>query len=133
MTVKTIPLLINGQDKTTATKFDVINPKTSEPAFQAYGATAKEAKVAVDAAAAAFPAWSRTKPIERRALLFKAAQLVEERIAEVTELQILETCVDSGFAKEYQGQMSAGLLRECGSQVSASLQGTLPEPDEEGT
>jgi delta 1-pyrroline-5-carboxylate dehydrogenase len=38
-----------------------------------------EAKLAVDAAAKAFPAWSQTTPAERARLFFKAAEIVKRR------------------------------------------------------
>lgn len=131
MTVKVIPLLINGEEVTSDVTFDVVNPGSGKTVFKANGADAKLAKAAVDAAAKAFPAWSRTKPNERRALLFKAAHLLEERLEEVTKLQMDETSVDKGFAGGFQGAVSTGMLRECGSRTS-SIEGSIPEPDEEG-
>lgn len=131
MAVKVIPLLINGEEITSDVTFDVVNPGSGETVFKANGANAKLAKAAVDAAAKAFPAWSRTKPNERRALLFKAAQLMEERLDEMTKLQMDETSVDKGFAGGFQGAVSTGMLRECGSRTS-SIEGSIPEPDEEG-
>jgi acyl-CoA reductase-like NAD-dependent aldehyde dehydrogenase len=132
MTIRTIPLLINGEDITTSTKFDIINPSSGKPAFQAYGSDAKFATAAVEAASKAFPKWSRTKPNERRDLFFKAAKLLEERADEVTKIQDQETSVDKGFAGGFQVAVSIGMLRECGSRVS-TIEGSIPEPDEEGT
>jgi acyl-CoA reductase-like NAD-dependent aldehyde dehydrogenase len=132
MTLKTIPLLINGEEVTSDITFDVVNPGSGQVVFKAYGATSKQAIAAVEAAEKAFPAWSRTKPNERRALFFKAAKVLEERIDEVVKIQADETSVDKGFAGDFQGNVSVGLLRECGSRVS-SIEGSIPEPDEEGT
>jgi len=132
MTLSVVPLLINGEEVTTEITFDVVNPASRETVFKASGAGPKEAKAAVDAAAKAFPAWSRTKPNDRRALLLKAAQLLEERLGEVTEIQAQETAVDKGFAGGFQGQVSVGMLRECASRTS-SIEGAVPEPDEEGS
>jgi acyl-CoA reductase-like NAD-dependent aldehyde dehydrogenase len=132
MTIQTIPLLINGEEVTTGTTFDVVNPSTGETVFTAYGASAADAKAAVDAAAKAFPSWSKTKPNERRALFLKAAQLMRERVAEVTQLQVDETSVDKGFAGGFQGGVSVGMLEECGARTS-SIEGAVPETDEAGT
>jgi acyl-CoA reductase-like NAD-dependent aldehyde dehydrogenase len=132
MTINTVPLLIGGEDVTSSTKFDIINPSTGKVSFQAYGSDAKAATAAVDAAAKAFPKWSRTKPNERRDLFFKAAKLLEERAEEVTKIQLEETAVDKGFAGGFQIAVSVGMLRECGSRVS-TIEGSIPEPDEEGT
>ena len=131
MTVPTIPLFINGEEVTTSTTFDVLNPRTGEAVFKAHGATPADANAAVDAATKAFPGWSKTKPNERRALFFRAAQLLRERVAQVTKLQIEETAADERFAGVFQGALSAGLLEECGSRTS-SIEGAVPEPDEAG-
>jgi acyl-CoA reductase-like NAD-dependent aldehyde dehydrogenase len=130
--MKTVPLLINGEEVTSDITFDVVNPGSGETVFKAYGANPKLAIAAIEAAEKAFPAWSRTKPNERRALFFKAAQLLEERQEEVTKIQMDETSVDKGFAGGFQTAVSIGMLRECGSRVS-TIEGSIPEPDEEGT
>ena len=131
MTLNVVPLLINGEEVTSDTTFDVVNPASGETVFKASGANAKLANQAVDAAQKAFPAWSRTKPNERRALFFKAAQLLEERRDEVTKLQMQEISADKTFAGGFQFALSIGMLRECGSRTS-SIEGSIPEPDEEG-
>jgi len=127
----TVPLLINGEDLTSSTTFDIVNPRSFNTEFKAYGADAALAKKAVDAAAAAFPAWSKTKPLVKRDLFFKAAQLLQDRADEVTRIQDQETGVDKGFAEGFQIMVSVGMLRECGARVS-TIEGSIPEPDEEG-
>src|SRR2546423_3383002 len=127
----TVTLLINGEDLTSSTTFDSINPGSLNTAFKAYGADVALAKKAVDAAAAAFPAWSKTKPLVKRDLFFKAAQLLQDRADEVTRIQDQETSVDKGFAGGFQIMVSVGMLRECGARVS-TIEGSIHEPDEEG-
>jgi acyl-CoA reductase-like NAD-dependent aldehyde dehydrogenase len=131
MTLKVVPLLINGEEVSSDTTFNVVNPASGEVVFKANGADPKLAKVAVDAAQKAFPTWSRTKPNDRRALFFKAAQLLEERQDEVINIQMKETSADKIFAGGFQVALSIGLLRECGSRTS-SIEGSIPEPDEKG-
>jgi len=131
MTTKVIPLLINGEEIPSDITFDVVNPASGEVVFRANGANSKLTEAAVDAAQNAFPAWSRTKPNHRRALFFKAAQLLDERQDEVVKIQMDETSVDPGFAGGFQVAMSIGMLQECGSRTS-SIEGAIPEPDEEG-
>jgi acyl-CoA reductase-like NAD-dependent aldehyde dehydrogenase len=131
MTINTIPLLINGEELTTDITFDVVNPGSGEVVFKAYGASRKHAVAAIEAAEKAFPSWSKTKPNERRKLFFKAAELLQQRQDEVTKIQMEETSVGKGFAGDFQGNVSVGLLRECGSRVS-TIEGSIPEPDEEG-
>ena len=131
MVFKVVPLLIDGEEVSTDITFDVVNPGTGETVFKANGATAEHATLAVEAAQKAFPAWSRTKPNARRELFFKAAKLLEERQDEVTKMQMDETSVDKGFAGGFQLAVSVGMLQECGSRTS-SIEGSIPEPDEEG-
>lgn len=131
MTLKIVPLLINGEDISSDITFEVVNPTSGDVVFKANGADPKFAKAAVDAAQNAFPTWSRTKPNHRRALFFKAAQLLEERQDEVTKIQMEETSASNPFAGRFQVALSAGLLRECGSRTS-SIEGSIPELDEEG-
>jgi len=131
MTLNVVPLLINNEEVSSDIAFDIINPDTGEAVFKANGATAELAKKAVDAAQAAFPTWSRTKPLERRKLFLKAAQLLRERGDEVTKIQQQETSVDAGFAGGFQLNVSVGMLEECAARVS-TIEGSVPEPDEEG-
>jgi acyl-CoA reductase-like NAD-dependent aldehyde dehydrogenase len=126
-----VPFLINGEEVTSKTVFDVVNPGSGETVFQAYGADAAAAKAAIDAAQKAFPAWSRTKPNDRRRLFFRAAQLLEERKDEIVKIQAQETSADPGFAGGFQVNVSAGMLQECGARVS-TIEGSVPEPDETG-
>ena len=74
-----VDLLINNADAKAAggATFDRLNPMTGEVASRAAAASAEDAVRAVDAAAAAFPAWSEMAPAARRALLNKAADLLE--------------------------------------------------------
>lgn len=48
--------------------------------YKVYGAQVEDAMTAVDAAHKAFPAWSVTPAIERRAIFQKAAALTRERM-----------------------------------------------------
>jgi acyl-CoA reductase-like NAD-dependent aldehyde dehydrogenase len=131
MTPNVVPLLINDEEVYSDTTFDVVNPASGETVFKASGANAELAKQAVDAAQKAFPTWSRTKPNERRALFFKAAQLLEERQDEARKLLIQETSADKSIAGGFQLALSTGMLRECGSRTS-SIEGAIPETDDQG-
>ena len=71
-------LIANAEAKAAGgATFDRLNPMTGEVASRAAASGAEDAKRAVDAAAAAFPAWSEMAPAGRRALLNKAADLLE--------------------------------------------------------
>ena len=72
--------------------YDVVNPATEEVVGQAPEASVAQVEAAAAAAAAdAFPAWSRTKPEERAALLNKAADLLRDRMDELIPLVQAET------------------------------------------
>ena len=58
--------------------YAIVNPATEEVVGHAPDATAADAEAAAEAAAAAFPAWSRTTPEHRAELLSKAADLLED-------------------------------------------------------
>ncbi|MBA3783815.1 MAG: aldehyde dehydrogenase family protein, partial [Nocardioides sp.] len=69
----------------TATRtFEVRNPATTEVIAQVPNATSADAVAAVDAAAAAFPAWAATAPRVRAEILRRAYELIvadTERLA----------------------------------------------------
>ena len=71
--------------------YDIVNPATEAVVGQAPEASTAQVEAAAAAAAVAFPAWSRTKPEERAALLNKAADLLRERMDELIPLVQAET------------------------------------------
>ncbi len=71
--------------------YDVVNPATEGIVGQAPEASVSQVEDAAAAAADAFPAWSRTKPEERAALLNRAADLLRERMDELIPLVQAET------------------------------------------
>lgn len=85
---------INGQfmDAQSGVTFDAINPATEEVTMAVARGDAKDVAKAVAAAKAAFEGgeWSRATPAFRRKVLFKAADLIEARSAEIVRLQTLE-------------------------------------------
>jgi aminomuconate-semialdehyde/2-hydroxymuconate-6-semialdehyde dehydrogenase len=72
--------------------FDVINPATEDTVAVAARGDAADIELAVKAAREAFDGgeWSRAKPSFRRKVLFKAADLIEARSAEMVRRQTLE-------------------------------------------
>lgn len=83
-----LPQFINGQwVVSTATEWlDVPNPATGEILAHVPLAGAQEVNAAVEAAAAAFPAWRRTPPEDRIQPLFKLKQLLEEHIDDISRI-----------------------------------------------
>jgi acyl-CoA reductase-like NAD-dependent aldehyde dehydrogenase len=71
--------------------YEIVNPATETVVGVAPEASVAQVEAAAAAAADAFPAWSRTKPEERAALLNKAADLLRERMDELIPLVQAET------------------------------------------
>src|SRR3990167_6073464 len=80
-----VPHYINGKwvDSKATDWQDVINPATGEPIAKVPLSGASEVGAAVEAAAAAYPAWRRTPPEDRIQPLFKLKQLLEDHLYEL--------------------------------------------------
>ncbi|MGA7919867.1 MAG: CoA-acylating methylmalonate-semialdehyde dehydrogenase [Candidatus Acidiferrales bacterium] len=65
---------------------DIVNPATGERLARSPLAGKAEVNAAVDAAAAAYPAWRRTPPEDRIQYLFKLKQILEENIEELAQI-----------------------------------------------
>jgi vanillin dehydrogenase len=118
-TMKHVSLLI-GERTVAATDnrtFERRDPFTGEVATTAAAASIADAKVALDAAAAAFPAWSATGPNERRMLLLKAADLIDARGAEFSSLMTAE-CGAIGPWGHFNAHFAASLLREAAAMTT---------------
>ena len=71
--------------------YAVVNPATEQVVGEAPEASVEQVEHAAEAAAAAFPAWSRTKPEHRAELLNRAADLLRDRLDELVPLVQAET------------------------------------------
>jgi malonate-semialdehyde dehydrogenase (acetylating) / methylmalonate-semialdehyde dehydrogenase len=69
---------------------EIINPATGERLARVPMAGAEEAGRAVDAAAAAFPAWRRTPAPDRIQYLFRLKQKLEEHFEEIARITTME-------------------------------------------
>jgi len=108
----TYRLTIGGESvEGAAGTYDIVNPATEEVAGRAPEASVEQANAAVEAAAAAFPAWSRTSPQERAALLNRAADLIEEHRKEIIPVLQAETGATARTVKTMQFFPATGRLR----------------------
>jgi acyl-CoA reductase-like NAD-dependent aldehyde dehydrogenase len=82
--------------------YDIVNPATEGVVGTAPEASRAQVEAAAAAAADAFPAWSRTKPEERAALLNKAADLLRDRMEELIPLVQAETGATQRVASTMQ-------------------------------
>jgi acyl-CoA reductase-like NAD-dependent aldehyde dehydrogenase len=87
-------LLINGEWLETSRSFDTINPATGDVLTQIADATKDDVDCAVRAARAAFDdesgKWRKMSASERGRLLWKIADLLEQHIDEISELETLD-------------------------------------------
>ncbi len=92
-TGKPAPWLVDGrwEAPTGATSVTVTNPATNQPVGRIAYAGAPQTAAAVDAAAAAFPAWADTAPGQRAAVLQRASEILASRAGEIGELLSAET------------------------------------------
>src|SRR5262245_39235827 len=85
---------------------DVFDPSTGARTRQVPFATSAEVDAAVRAAAAAFPAWSRTPPVVRARVLFRFRELAEAR-ADV--LARLITAEHGKILSDARGELARGM------------------------
>ena len=72
------PNFVAGEWRSSSSGTPVFNPSTGEVIAECPAGGADEVNAAVDAAAAAFPAWRDTPVVERARVMFRYRQLVEE-------------------------------------------------------
>ncbi|RDI62666.1 acyl-CoA reductase-like NAD-dependent aldehyde dehydrogenase [Microvirga subterranea] len=127
-----INLLIDHRDvaATGGATFERRDPITGEVASRASAATPADARSAADAAAAAFPAWSKLGPNARRAVLLKAADLLEGRAGEFVNLMAAEIGATAGWA-QFNVKLAAGMLREAAS-LTTQITGEIIPSDKPG-
>jgi vanillin dehydrogenase len=114
-----VDLMINNADAKAAAgaTFDRLNPMTGEVASRAAASSAEDARRAVDAAAAAFPAWSEMAPAARRALLNEAADLIEAAGAKFAPVMGAETGSTAMWAG-FNCFLASGMVREAAAMTT---------------
>jgi acyl-CoA reductase-like NAD-dependent aldehyde dehydrogenase len=120
-------LLIGGRwvDAGDGRTYDKIGAYTGEPVSRVAAAGRADAAAAVEAAHAAFPAWAAAAPAERRAVLSRAADLLEQRAPEIAATVTAETGATFGWGMFNCG-LAAGMLREAGAQAGALIGEVIP-------
>ena len=83
-----VPHFIDGQwvESQAREWSEIINPATGESLGKVPQSDAAEVTKAIDAAAAAYPAWRRTPPEDRIQPLFKLKQLLEQHVDDISRL-----------------------------------------------
>ncbi|KAL5001666.1 aldehyde dehydrogenase domain-containing protein [Aspergillus recurvatus] len=126
-----IPLIINGKEELASSTFDVTSPYTNKPCWAAASASPLDAIRAVEAAEAAFPAWSQTKPTVRRDILLRAADILDSRLEKYAEFMRTEMGADVGASQFFVVPLAIRMLREVASRIT-SICGSVPVVEEEG-
>jgi len=106
-------LLIGGEEVPAADgrTTEDLNPHTGHVLAEVAAASPADVTRAVDAAHAAFPAWSDASPTQRRRILSRAGDLLEERAADAAALMAGETGGALGWSMFNVG-LAAAMLRE---------------------
>ena len=106
------------------------DPMTGKVATRAAAATLADVDKVVAAASAAFQSWSQTGPGLRRALLLKAADMMEHRTDDFIKLMLEETGATAPWAG-FNVHLAAGILREAAS-LTTQIAGEVIPSDKPG-
>ncbi|TCM67345.1 vanillin dehydrogenase [Acinetobacter calcoaceticus] len=122
-----VQLLINGQSRPASSgkTFKRISPLDGSVAAIVASASLDDVDHAIESAHRAFAEWSTLAPTERRARLLKAADLMEQRTAQFTQVGIQET----GSTAAWYGfnvQLGANMLREAAAMTTQITGQLLP-------
>ena len=128
----TVPLLINGKELTTSTTFEVTSPLTNKVIWSASSASTKDATLAADSAATAFPSWSDTKPAFRRDILLKTADIFSSRGSELAEYMDVETGAIPSVSSGFNIPSTVEILKDVAGRIATSCVGALPVPAQDG-
>ena len=125
--MKHVSLMIGERELNAADgrTFDRIDPFTGNVATRAAAASVADAIAAADAAAAAFPAWAAMGPGARRTLLLKAADLLDAKGAEFSELMTAEMRRDRPWG-HFNCHFAASLMREAAAMTTQVAGEVIP-------
>lgn len=103
--------LINGQwvDGDGGATIAMFNPTTGQELSKIQAGNAVDVKRAVDAAAAAFPAWSRSNPYERQAVLLEMARRLKARLMDYAMMETLDNGKPISESSRFDIPATAGI------------------------
>jgi acyl-CoA reductase-like NAD-dependent aldehyde dehydrogenase len=107
------------------------DPYTGETVAVVAAGVADDARKAIEAATAAFPAWSASAPAQRQAVFLRAADILESRSDEVVSLLARETGCTFGFGM-FQMGFVPGLFRQAAAAPYQPIGEIIPS-DNPGT
>ena len=114
--VKVYKYLVDGEWRSAGGDrvFDVYRPYDRALYARVPAGGRDEARLAVAAAARAFPGWAQTTPAERGKIFFKAAEIVKRRRKEIADILALETGSTISFATFQQDLVAATIEQAVG-------------------
>lgn len=120
-----IPLIINGESVRVPKPFESKHPRTNEISSHIHGATAEHIDLAIKGAREAFLTWSKVPSIQRRDILLKAANLVEERYDSVLGPAYAKDTSVTNIVLATDKGLGVNLLRNT-AMVATETKGELP-------
>ena len=105
----------NGSATRSADTYTVVNPATEQAVIDVHLASVAETDALIERAHAAFPAWKAVAPGERARLLRRFAQVVDDHVEELAELEVRNAGHTWGNAT-----WEAGNVRDCLNYYSAA-------------
>jgi hypothetical protein len=126
-----VPSLIGGQDEFASSTFAVKAPSTGEVCWEASSVSEQDARRVADIAQAAFSTWATTKPRVRQAILFRAADLMEERADELVSCMCTEMGADSGTIRQLIVGLATTMMRDIACRI-LDVCGTVPQSEAGG-
>ncbi|KAI1827794.1 aldehyde dehydrogenase [Xylaria intraflava] len=131
MTPYTIPFLINGEERIPRDTFEVRSPATGQVLHLCSLATESDAADAINAAAAAGPAWRDATSSTRRDIIIRAADIMDQRRPELERYLMDETGQPKHWA-DFNLDVTIDMIRDAAGRVS-TLGGYVPRPADPGT
>lgn len=125
------PLIIDGQERPSANSktFEVYTPQSGQLVGTAAAATSQDCRDAIDAAARAQKSWEKTRPVERRDIFLKAADILSsepwmklmqeantQEVAFAPAWSVLDSTIPSSYIR-----VQAGLVDQLKGQVYPSV------------
>ncbi|MDQ5879440.1 MAG: hypothetical protein QG638_2176, partial [Pseudomonadota bacterium] len=107
-----IPMIIDGESIATKATLGIINPATSKVFAEVAAGTAAHVDLAVAAAQAAFPSWSRTPDAERQRLMHEIGNALQANMPALMELVTRES------GKPLNGLNGVGAGMEVGGAIA---------------
>jgi acyl-CoA reductase-like NAD-dependent aldehyde dehydrogenase len=128
MSIKVHPMLINGQKVSMDNTIDVVNPRTGAVFAKVPEADTTTMQSALDSADQGFKVWSAKTPAERKAIILRYADLLDENSERLIELLMTETGKPRDNA-EYDFGMLPTCLRFFVEEFERLDQPVLHDPD----